>query len=248
MDPRIEERRAAVARRQGRRRLAGLLAVVLVLVLAVDGWLVLHSRLFSVRVVHVAGAVHTPAGQVLAAAGLADQPAELSLDTAAVAARVEGLPWVARATVTRDWPDGASIVVTERVPVAAVSGPGGWAEVDRTGRVLAWVTTPPAGLVHVGGQWAAGPAGTEVPALADAALEVAASLPPAFAGQVTEVVAQTTGQVDLALSSPVTVDLGTATQLRAKYEDVAAILAGATLHAGAVIDVSVPDSPVVTGG
>ena len=49
------------------------------------------------------------------------------------------------------------------------------------------------------------------------------------------------------MSSPVTVDLGTASQLQAKYEDVAAILAGATLHAGRVIDVSVPDSPVVTG-
>ena len=46
----------------------------------------------------------------------------------------------------------------------------------------------------------------------------------------------------LTLTTPVTVDLGPASQLGAKYEDVAAVLAGATLHAGDVIDVSVPGS------
>jgi hypothetical protein len=51
----------------------------------------------------------------------------------------------------------------------------------------------------------------------------------------------------LVLSTPVTVFLGTATDLGAKFEDTAAILAGATLHAGDVIDVSAPGSPVVTG-
>ena len=248
IDPRIEERRAAVRRRQGRRRLALLLVAALVVVLAVDGWLVLHSRLFAVRVVTVTGAVHTPVPEVVAAAGLAGQPAELSLDPAAVAARVEQLPWVATARVVREWPDGVSITVTERVPVAEVAGPTGWAEVDRAGRVLAWAKTPFPGLVHLGGPWPVGPAGTTLAAPAQAGLTVAATLPPAFAGQVAEVVTQPGDQVDLALSVPVTVDLGTATQLRAKYEDLAAILAGATLHAGQVIDVSVPDSPVVTGG
>jgi hypothetical protein len=39
---------------------------------------------------------------------------------------------------------------------------------------------------------------------------------------------------------------GTATQLPEKFEDVASLLAGAALSPGSVIDVSVPDSPVVT--
>jgi hypothetical protein len=37
-------------------------------------------------------------------------------------------------------------------------------------------------------------------------------------------------------------------ELTAKYEDVSSILAGATLHNGDVIDVSVPDAPTVTSG
>ena len=54
--------------------------------------------------------------------------------------------------------------------------------------------------------------------------------------------------MSLALVVPVTVDLGGPTQLAAKYEDVAALLAGAPLTAGDVLDVSVPDAPTVTGG
>jgi len=57
----------------------------------------------------------------------------------------------------------------------------------------------------------------------------------------------TAGWVQLSMTTPIAVDIGTATQLTAKYEDVSSILAGATLHNGDVIDVSVPDAPTVTG-
>ena len=56
------------------------------------------------------------------------------------------------------------------------------------------------------------------------------------------------GLVTLAMTTPVTVALGDTTQLTKKYEDVAAVLAGAHLVAGDVIDVSVPDSPAVGEG
>jgi hypothetical protein len=48
------------------------------------------------------------------------------------------------------------------------------------------------------------------------------------------------------MTTPVVVDIGTTSQLSAKYEDVSSILAGAALHDGDVIDVSVPDAPTVT--
>jgi hypothetical protein len=54
--------------------------------------------------------------------------------------------------------------------------------------------------------------------------------------------------VQLTMTTPIVVDLGTTTQLTAKYEDVSSILAGATLHDGDVIDVSVPGAPTVTEG
>jgi hypothetical protein len=55
------------------------------------------------------------------------------------------------------------------------------------------------------------------------------------------------GTVSLGLNSGLTVQLGTPTDLEAKYEDVAAIIAHASLRGAKVIDVTVPQSPTVTG-
>jgi len=76
---------------------------------------------------------------------------------------------------------------------------------------------------------------------------VAATLPPAFRAQVARVVVNARHQVELQLTTPVSVDLGSDTQLHQKYEDVAALLAGASFSAGDVIDVTVPDAPTVSG-
>jgi len=226
-------------------------ALMVVVGLVVGGWFLLHSRLITARVLTVTGSVHTPVDAVLAAAGLTGHPPLLDVSPSGAAARVEQLPWVGTATVVRHWPDGVSIAVVERTPVAAVAGTGAtggaWAEVDATGRVLTAVAAPPAGMVRVVAPVAAGAPGTELGAVAQPGLAVAASLPPAFAGQVTEVDVAPGAQVTLKLTTPVTVDLGSTAQLRAKYEDVAALLARATLTSGDVLDVSVPESPVVSG-
>ncbi len=77
---------------------------------------------------------------------------------------------------------------------------------------------------------------------------MATTLPASFAAQVTGVTVEPAGWVQLAMTSPIVVDIGSVAQLPAKYEDVSSILAGATLHNGDVIDVSVPDAPTVTAG
>ena len=63
-----------------------------------------------------------------------------------------------------------------------------------------------------------------------AGLTVCRTLPPAFAAQVVSVTVAADGTVSLALNSGITVLLGTDTDLPAKYEDVAAIIAHASLH------------------
>ena len=87
-----------------------------------------------------------------------------------------------------------------------------------------------------------------LPARDAAGLRVATTLPASFAAQVTGVTVEPAGWVQLAMTTPILVDIGSATQLTAKYEDVSSILAGATLHNGDVIDVSVPQAPTVTPG
>jgi cell division protein FtsQ len=255
IDPRIHRRRTEVARRVGRRRLGVLLALLVVTATATSGWFLLHGSLFSARVLRVIGSAHTPPATVLATAGLTAHPPLIDVDPGAAAARIERLPWVATASVHREWPDGVVVTVHERTPVAVVGlGSGAqsdqWAEVDRSGRVLSDVPAPPhlARLVTTGPPPAVPAPGGELGSAYDGALAVAASLPPAFAAQVAAVVVEPGGTVGLRLTTPISVELGSTSQLPAKYEDVAAVLAGAPLVAGDVIDVSVPESPVIVPG
>jgi hypothetical protein len=115
------------------------------------------------------------------------------------------------------------------------------------GRVLGVSATRPPGLVLLTVPQPPGGLGSVLPARDDAGLDVASSLPASFAAQVTGVTVEPTGWVQLSMTTPIAVDVGAATQLTAKYEDISSILAGAKLHNGDVIDVSVPDAPTVTG-
>lgn len=252
VDPRIRQRRAAIARRKGRRRLRIVLLAAVVVLLLIGGWFLLHSRVLAARVVTVVGSVHTPPAQVISVAGLSNHPPMIDVDPAAAAARLEQLPWVSKATVSRLWPDGVRITVVEHsaAAVAATTSPAAepWALVDRSGRVLADVATPPSGLVRLVTPDVPGPPGSDMGTAAATGLTVAASLPKAFSAQVTSVEVSQGGQVTLTMTTPVTIVLGSTTQLHQKYEDAAALLAGAKLVAGDVIDVSVPDSPTVSEG
>jgi cell division protein FtsQ len=247
MDPRLSERRTAVMREQGRRRLRVLVAGLAGTAVIVGGWFALHSPIFSARALTVTGNVHESAAQVLTQGGLAGHPPLLDVNVGAVAARVEQLPWVASASVHVSWPDGVRVVVTEEIPrLAASEGDGRWATLSAGGRVLAVSATRPAGLLLLTAPVAPGVPGSIISARDDAGLRVASTLPASFATQVTGVTVEPAGWVQLAMTTPILVDIGSDSQLGAKYEDVSSILAGATLHNGDVIDVSVPDAPTVT--
>ena len=249
MDPRIRARRTAVMKEQGRRRLiiaAGALGVV---ALVVGGWFLVHTPLFSARSVTVTGNVHETAAQVVTQAGLASHPPLLDVDAGAAAARLEQLPWVRKASVHVSWPDGVHIAVTEETPAFTIStATGKWESLSNDGRVLEESATRPPGLLLLAVPQTPGAPGTVLSGKDSPGLHVASTLPASFVGQVTGVTVEPAGWVQLALTTPVVVDIGTATELTAKYEDVSSILAGASLHNGDVIDVSVPDAPTVTSG
>jgi cell division protein FtsQ len=231
-----------------------LVGVGMVLGLVAVGVAVLHSPWFRVRVVTVSGAhPHTSDAAIVAAAGIGHHPALVSVDPGATASRIESLPFIATAQVQRHWPDGLGISVTERVPTITMAGPGkSWSVMDTDGRTLEVVPTRPAGLVMLivdaaKGTTAPAPVGGTLPPAGSAGLTVCRTLPPAFASQVTTVTEGSDGSIDLALNSGLTVLLGADTDLPAKYEDVAAIIAHASLHGATAIDVTVPASPTVTG-
>jgi cell division septal protein FtsQ len=249
IDPRISARRTEVTRQQGRRRLRIVGALAAVVVLLFGLWSLLHSSLFSARVVTVVGATHETTAQIDAATGLDHHPPLLDFNSGAAVRRLEQLPWVRTASVTSHWPDGVSVVVAEQVPGLVMSTPSGrWAELSKSGRVLAVVAARPPGLIEMTGPGAPGAPGSTVGEADQLGLRVAATLPMSFRAQVTEVTVESGGWVQLAMTTPILVDLGNDTQLTDKYEDVSAYLAHATLHDGDVIDVSVPGAPTVTGG
>jgi len=253
IDPRIRQRRLAIRRSEGQRRLRWLIGVASTVGVVVLVVIVLHTPLFAARAITVTGAhPHTSDAAIVAASGLAHHPSLISVDTGAVAARVRTLPYVASARVSRHWPDGVQIAITERVPVVQMFGPASsWSVLDGHGRTLQVQPGRVAGLIQFiahtsSGGVPAAPVGKSLPSVVSAGLEVCRTLPRAFSAQVVSVSLAPDDTVGLSLGSGITVLLGTATDLRAKYEDVAAIIARGTLQATSTIDVSVPESPTVS--
>lgn len=252
IDPRIRQRRESIERSRLRRRLRWVAVAVGVAALVALAVGLLHTPLFEAKVVTVTGThPNTTGAAILQAAGLEHHPPLISVDPGAAAARVESLPFIASAQVSRHWPDSVTVHVTERVPVTTMAtSTTGWATLDGSGRTLAVTTARPdlpVLVVHdaAGAPVAPAAVGGTVASAADPGLTVARTLPPAFAAQVGTITVADDGTVSLALDSSLVVLLGTVSDLTAKYEDVAAIIAHAPLRGDHTIDVTVPQSPTV---
>jgi hypothetical protein len=143
-------------------------------------------------------------------AGLTQGKPLVSVSPGQAAARLERLPWVAKATVRRQWPTTVAVHIAERTPVGLLpdTDRGSTARVDASGRVLAvggaHLPTLPAitgiGTAGAPGTWLAaspgpGPGGSQPdaagargqlqtpsgePGAAGAALTLAGELPPAL--------------------------------------------------------------------
>lgn len=195
---RAEVRRFTV--RQRRRRLAwivGLAAVVLVAVGAVG---VAYSPLFAVERVRVVGTAQLDAASVeTALAGQLGTPLA-RVDESAVKAALVGFPLVETYTLEARPPHELVVRIVERTPVGLVETPAGFALVDAAGVVLSTTPDPVPGhpVVTVTG-------GTTSPAFA-AVGRVMRTLPDGIRSQVTAVAATTPDDVTLTLG-------GTGTQI-----------------------------------
>jgi cell division protein FtsQ len=235
----------ARGRRPRRRRTrwrTAFFALAGVAVVAGAAWALLGDRLLVVRSVTVTGTHLLTPAQVTAAAAVPLGTPLLSVDTGAVARRVEAISKVASATVTEDWPDHLVIAVTERVPVMALRlAGGGYDLVDKTGVIVRLTSAkPPLPLLETalpGGALRGAPSVT-------AAAQVLAELQPWLAKQVTRVSAAPVPagpeQVTLGLRDGTTVQWGSPDGAAQKNRELA-ILRGTRAH---VIDVSAPGTVV----
>lgn len=146
----LERRRRIVRDRvQRRRRLLGLLLAAAVLAYALVQ--VSRSSLFGLSDVEVTGTDRLEAPAVTDAAGVDLGQPVLALDLKAIRGRVETLPWVAHAAVTRVPPTGLRIDVTERRAAASIASQGQFWLVAADGTVLEPAGARPDGVPYLAG-------------------------------------------------------------------------------------------------
>ena len=150
IEPRMRERRLAIKRAAGRKRLKWAIVVVVLLALVVAALAVLGSGLFAIEQVDVEGAEHTDAAALAAVIDDLEGTPVLRADTDAAERELETLPWVEDARVTTQFPDGATIELRERTAAATFQGEDGqWRLIDDRGRVLEQSAEQPVGYLPV---------------------------------------------------------------------------------------------------
>lgn len=227
-------RRRFVARLRRRRPV---LIAALVLVLAAIGvWLVWFSSVVTVHGIDVTGNTSISEARIAQVAQAPIGRPLVSADLAAIQARIEGLPAVKSATVSRSWPHTIHIEVVERIPVAVVSRGAGLQAVDADGVLFGHYTSKPDGLPLV----RTAP-DVKADALAEAA-RVVGSLRPDIAAQVASLDVKTVDQITLRMTGGVTVLWGSADSSTQKAEVLAVLLKQKVHH----IDVSVPGRPTTS--
>jgi cell division protein FtsQ len=239
-DPDDRSRRRFARRQWLRRWLVWryVIGSVLLVVLAVGGvWLVFVSSTLTVKHVDVQGESLLSQDQVLTAAKVPAGAHLVDLDLAAIRTRVAGLAAVKRVDVSREWPDGVLIKVTERRAVAVVELAGRYQAMDDDGVLFRSYAHPPKALPLVVSATAVG---TE--ALAEAG-RVIAAMPAGLAARVDHVGVRGVDQVTLTMRSGATVLWGSDAQSALK----ARVLVRLLTRPARSYDVSVPGQPVTSG-
>lgn len=246
VDPRFRARRIAVRKQAGRRRLKRLLVLIGVAIVALTAVIVLKSPMLDVDEIVISGAIHTDAAVVTEAAGIRPGQPLLLADLDRARATVEALPWVAEASVTRDFPSGIVVEVVERVPTAVVAATGTALLVDEMGTVLAPAPTVAAFPPYVAVVSDDPPLaiGARVPATLRGGIELAARLrenPPASV-----IAVHLTPEVRLELVGGGQVRFGDLSQLDDKVEAFRTMHARVDRTCLEAIDLRVPTHPVLT--
>lgn len=202
------------------------------LVVGALAWLVYGTSVLGVRQVDVVGTDSLTALQVQEAAAVRMAQPLAGADLARIRGRVEGLPAVSRAVVSRSWPSTIVIEVVERTPVAAVPRGKEFALIDVEGVAYRTVSRRPSGL-PVAQLAAPGPADINT----RSALTVLAALTAELREQLVSISVPAPAQVRLGLRRDRTVIWGDETQSETKARVATVLLE----RKGNTIDVSAPD-------
>ena len=222
-------------RAQRLRRSRPWLLLVLVLALAATGvYAVFFSSWLAARRVDVTGLSSLSRSRVVAAAQVPTGRPLARVDLGAVRSRVADIPAVRTVDVSRSWPHGVRIAVTERIPVAVIDRGHGLQALDRAGVAFRHYAHRPGRLPLVQGAH-----GVHADALAEAG-KVAAALPGSVQRRVDFIHVATVDRIELRLHDGRTVLWGSAEQSDEKAEVLTVLLQRKHVQQ---LDVSVPGRP-----
>jgi cell division protein FtsQ len=229
-----------------------ILTVVLALLGAGSVWALYGSQWLRVERVSVAGTRVLTPEQVLEAADVPVGAPLISVDTAAIEARLRRkLPRIDEVDVARSWPHGIGLKVIERTPVLVVQNGGKFIEVDDEGVRFATVSTAPKGVpaleltVSRSSSAAASLRRFGEARLAREAVRVAGALPAAVARGTQVVKVRSYDDISLVLTGGTTVAWGSGENGAAKARTLTALMKASpdARH----FDVSVPTAPASAG-
>lgn len=146
IDPRLAERRKAVAEDRAKRNLWKLLKVLVALIAVASAVWIALSPLMSVSQVRSTGVVASDAHETMAAHSVVAGTPMILIRSGEVEEALESDPWISEARVHLNWPNEVVVRIVERTPVAWVRTTSGWARRAIDGVALPSPAGPKAGM------------------------------------------------------------------------------------------------------
>ena len=230
-------------RAKGRRRLRVLLLGIAITSLGIGGYFLSKSSLFDVDEILVDGISGTLEEEVLNAADITKGKPLVEVNTSTSAERVERIPWIKEARISRSFSGTVTIRVSVRDAVAAFQYENGWIIVDIDGRVLEKVETLPYSLLPIEGEIEDLSEGEWVSEQVIPSIEVAATISSELRGDVSSIKGD--GQIELLLFGGGKVLFGDTTDIEGKALAAATILSQVDQSSVLHIDVRAPLTPVL---
>lgn len=232
------------------RRLWWLWIPVALLILVVLVYALTRTSLLDVDRIEVEGAgPRVTEWAVREVAGIEVGQPLFDLDLGAVDGRLTELPWVAEATVDREWSGTVRLRILERTPVVVAVDPvGAQVLLDAVGAVLDAVdpgapVDPTLPHIRIDGF---GPPGSRVSGI-EPLLRAAEAIPPDLGAWIVALVPTGDG-IRADLVGGAVARLGFSDDYRDQARSLATVLTRVTLACLREVDVSIPDNPVVRRG
>tara|TARA_B100002052_G_C15873087_1_gene595658 strand:- start:1653 stop:2330 length:678 start_codon:yes stop_codon:yes gene_type:complete len=214
-----------------------------VLSLGVGGYFLSKSSLFDVDEIVIEGVSIELEGEVIEAADINKGKPLLEVNSSSSSKRIEAIPWVREARISRSWGGTITIRVSTREPVAAFLSEEGWVVVDIEGRVLDKEDELPYDLLPIEEEVGSLSIGEWAPEQVIPLIQVAGTISTELTGDVSSI--KGGNQIELLLFGGGKILFGDSSDIEEKALAAATILSQVDQSSVLHIDVRAPLTPVL---